>query len=268
MKRVYRGVSWWQKLEIIGGLMFSFLDDNEIEEADVERLKHGDLLESTFSEFAAQSPQLYQVLIAERDRFMASRLRLSAAQSEPTQENVLVVVGAGHLEGLVQQLRQDRTDDAEQITKLEHIPAKRAWTRSLPWLIVAVILLGFGLGFRRSPDLGWAMVTDWVVINGGLSALGAALAMGHPLTILAAFLAAPLTSLNPMIGAGMVTGAVETWIRKPRVADFEALHDAIFTWRGWWKNRVARILLVFFLSTLGSAIGTYVAGFKIFDKLT
>jgi len=268
MKRVYRSVSWWQKMGIMGGLVFSFLDDNEIEERDVERLKQGDLLESTFSEFAAHSPQLFDVLITERDRFMAARLKLAAAATAKAPANVLVVVGAGHLEGLARHLQQDESQAEGEIRQLQTIPPGGSLAASLPWVIVAAVLVGFGLGFQRSPDLGWALVKDWVVINGGLSALGAALAMAHPLTIVTAFVAAPLTSLNPMIGAGMVTGAVETWVRKPRMADFERLHDAIFSWRGWWKNRVARILLVFFLSTLGSVIGTYVAGYQIFDQLT
>jgi pheromone shutdown protein TraB len=128
-------------------------------------------------------------------------------------------------------------------------------------------MLGFALGFSRSTALGWQLVLDWVLINGGLSALGALLAAGHPLTILGAFVAAPLTSLNPTIGAGMVTAAIEIYLRKPNVADFQALRTDTAHLKGWRQNRVARSLLVFFLSTLGSAIGTYVAGFRIFDQL-
>ena len=106
------------------------------------------------------------------------------------------------------------------------------------------------------------------VINGALSALGALLANAHPVTIITAFIAAPLTSLNPTVGAGMVTAAVEAWIRKPRVADFSTLRKDTTKLSGWWKNRVSRTLLVFFFSTLGSAAGTYIAGFRIFEQLT
>jgi pheromone shutdown protein TraB len=111
------------------------------------------------------------------------------------------------------------------------------------------------------------VVADWVLINGSLSALGAAIAAAHPLTVLTAFLAAPLTSLNPTVGAGMVTGAVELYLRKPSVGDFSRLRHDTTSVRGWWRNRVSRTLLVFLLSTLGSAIGTYVAGFRIADRL-
>jgi pheromone shutdown protein TraB len=112
------------------------------------------------------------------------------------------------------------------------------------------------------------LVMDWVIINGGLSALGALLATGHPMTILTAFVAAPLTSLNPAVGAGMVTAAAELYFRKPQVKDFGSLRHDTTHWKGWWKNRVSRTLLVFIFSTLGSAVGTYLAGFRIFEKLT
>jgi pheromone shutdown protein TraB len=119
----------------------------------------------------------------------------------------------------------------------------------------------------RSPELGMTLIWEWVLINGSLSALGALIAGGHPLTVVTAFLAAPITSLNPTIGAGMVTGAAELFLRKPTVGDFDNLRHDTTHLGGWWKNRVARLFLVFILSSLGSAIGTYVAGFRIFDRL-
>jgi pheromone shutdown protein TraB len=112
------------------------------------------------------------------------------------------------------------------------------------------------------------LVLDWVLINGGLCALGTLIAFGHPFTVIGAFLAAPLTSLNPTIGAGMVTAAIETYMRKPTVEDFSNLRSDTTHLKGWWGNRVTRVLLVFILSTLGSAAGTYLAGFRIFERLT
>jgi pheromone shutdown protein TraB len=134
-------------------------------------------------------------------------------------------------------------------------------------MIVAVIILGFIVGFNRSSELGMELVVDWIVINGGLSALGALIALAHPITIITAFVAAPLTSLNPMIGAGMVTAAVEIYLRKPNVGDFGRLRSDTTSLKGWWRNRVTRVLLVFVLSTLGSVAGTYIAGFRIFERL-
>lgn len=131
-----------------------------------------------------------------------------------------------------------------------------------------LIFTGFYIGFSRSPELGWQLVFIWVAINGGLAALGALIARGHPITVLSAVVAAPITSLNPTIAAGMVTGLVESWLRKPRIADLENLRFDITTVKGWFRNPATRILLVFFLSNLGSAIGTWVAGLRIFGELS
>jgi pheromone shutdown-related protein TraB len=209
---------------------------------------------------------LYEALIEERDRFMAARLRQE--NQDNTGSNVLVVVGAGHLDGLAKFLESDQRDPQTEVENLSQQPSPRSWLKFIPWIIAALVLTGFWLGFSRSPELGWQLVTLWVVINGGLAALGAMLARGHPLTILSAMLAAPLTSLNPAIAAGMVTGVVESWLRKPKISDLERLRDDTTTVKGWFKNPATRILLVFFFSNLGSAIGTWVAGFRIFDALS
>ncbi|MCG7949287.1 MAG: conjugal transfer protein TraB, partial [Candidatus Thiodiazotropha taylori] len=150
---------------------------------------------------------------------------------------------------------------------LEEEPKPSRWPKIIPWAIALLVVSGFVVGFSRSPELGMELIMDWVLINGGLSALGALLAAAHPLTILTAFLAAPLTSLNPAVGAGMVTSLAEVFLRKPTVADFSQLRDDTTTAKGWWHNRVSRTLLVFLFSTIGSAAGTYIAGFRIFDRL-
>jgi len=187
---------------------------------------------------------------------------------------MLAVVGAGHLKGIQRYLtefKQSMSENehytAQLIEKPDHVAPGSKWLKIIPWIIVCIILLGFMVGFNRSADLGLELVIDWVVINGGLAALGALIALAHPITIITAFIAAPLTSLNPMIGAGMVTAAVEIFLRKPNVGDFNSLRSDTTHLKGWWRNRVTRVLLVFVFSTLGSVIGTYTAGFRIYDKL-
>ncbi len=265
LKRVAHRLGFWRRINLFVGLVAGLWSREKVSEADIERLKQGDLLETSFSEFAEQAADLYEPLIGERDRYMAARLRAGLARHRP--RRTLAVVGAGHLQGIAGLLQSDRPPGPADTRTLETVPPAGRWLRTLPWLIVALILGGFFLGFRHSPDLGWRLVGDWVLINGGLAALGALLAAAHPLTILGAFAAAPLTSLNPMIGAGMVTAAVELFLRKPRVADFGRLRSDTARIGGWWRNRVARVLLVFLFTTLGSAIGTYVGGFRIFDSV-
>ena len=269
LKRVSGNIGWWRRLLLLSGFIGSLFSHDSISEEEIEQMKEGDILEATLFQFAEQNQKLFLPLIEERDHYMAARL-LQELQGSHYQ-NVLVVIGAGHMKGISQQLSQTPLPSSEAsaslLTKLEQTPPPSRILKLFPWLIVLLVLSGFALGFSRSTALGWQMVVEWVVINGGLSALGALLAAAHLLTIIIAFLAAPLTSLNPMIGAGMVTAATETWLRKPNVGDFARLRKDVTHLKGWWGNRVARTLLVFLFSTLGSAAGTYIAGFRIFERL-
>lgn len=267
LKRVYRSVPWWQRAGLIMGLVGGLFSREKVSPAEIEKLKQGDMLEATFSEFAAESKHLYQALITERDQYMA--LRLAQENGDSRYKKVLVVIGAGHLKGLSESLSGHLpVDPSEQLAILNSLPVANRWLKYLPWLVVALILSGFVVGFSRDTGLGAQMVVDWILINGGLSALGVLIAGGHPLTIVTAFIAAPLTSLNPTIGAGFVAAAAEIYFRKPKVADFSQLRQDTASLKGWWKNRVSRTLLVFILATLGSALGTYVGGFHIYDQLT
>ncbi len=266
LKRSYRAVPWYKRIMLTTGLVMSTVSSDEIDEEQIEKLKEGDILESTFTEFAEQSPELYEALIAERDRFMAARLRQENVDNAG--KRILVVIGAGHLDGLAKHLENDQQEPRSEISRLSILPPPNRWLKFVPWVIAALVLTGFYLGFSRSPELGWELVTLWVVINGGFAAFGALIARAHPLTILSAMIAAPLTSLNPAIAAGMVTGMVESWLRKPKVSDLERLRDDVTTLKGWFNNPATRILMVFFFSNLGSAIGTWVAGFQIFDALS
>lgn len=266
LKRSYHAVPWYKRIMLSAGLVMSTVSSEEIDEQQIEKLKQGDILESTFTEFAEHSPELYEALIGERDRFMAARLRQENAANAG--KRILVIIGAGHLQGLAKSLATEQRDPQAEVDELSHLPRPTRWLKFIPWLIAVVILTGFWIGFSRSPELGWQLVTLWVLINGGLAALGALIARAHPLTILSAMIAAPLTSLNPAVAAGMVTGLVESALRKPRIADLERLRDDVTTLKGWFKNPATRILLVFFFSNLGSAIGTWVAGFQIFEALS
>lgn len=267
LKRVYRNVPWWQRMGLISGLLASLVSRQTVSEEEIERLKRGDVLESTFSEFAERSEKLYRPLIAERDRYMA--LRLCEENPDGRYRNVLVVIGAGHLKGLSGHLADSTTcaQPASERQALEDVPQGSRWMQYIPWVVVALVLAGFVIGFSRNTGLGMQLVSEWFLINGVLSALGAAIAWGHPGTVIATFFAAPFTSLNPTIGAGFVAAGVELWLRRPTVRHFSTLRNDVAHLRGWWHNRVSRTLLVFIFSTIGSAAGTYIAGFRIFEQL-
>lgn len=267
LKRIYHNVPWWKRMGLLGGLIHSVISKEKVSAEEIEKLKEGDVLESTFSQFAEDEKDLFKPLISERDEYMAARLIKESRENN--YQHILAIVGAGHMSGIQQIISHQQINDPEEaISRLDTQPVSSSWLKYLPWAIVLLILTGFAIGFMRSPDIGTAMILDWILINGGLSALGAAIAFAHPLTIITAFLAAPLTSLNPTIGAGMVVAAAETYLRRPKVEDFNRLRSDTTSLKGWWNNQVTRILLIFILSTMGSAIGTYVAGFRIFERLT
>lgn len=266
LKRLYRNIPWWRKLYVISGLIASVITNEKVTEDEIEKLKSGDVLESTFAQFSDSAQDLFKPLISERDRYMAAKLIQMTRQKNS--KKVLAVVGAGHLAGLKQTLLDGIEQPLKTVQELDTLPVGSTLTKYIPWIIVALVLSGFAFGFSKSTDLGWSLVLDWVLINGGLSALGAALAGAHVLTVLTAFLAAPLTSLNPTIGAGIVTAGMEIYLRKPTIKDFENVRKDTAKLSGWRSNRVARLILVFLLSTLGSVLGTYIAGFQIFEALT
>ncbi|MEO5811377.1 MAG: TraB/GumN family protein [Rhodanobacter sp.] len=267
LKRAWRSVNFWQRFALLGGLLASVFEREDIEQDEIEKLKQGDLLEGAFKEFANDSKPLFQSLISERDAFMAARLRQEAEDAAgiapATERRVLVVIGAGHLKGLSEQLRTQHDNPAEIVADLAKLPAKARWPK---WLALGLVLLVFAaiaFAFHRNTELGAQALRDWVLFTGGFAALGALLAGAHPLSIIAAFIAAPIKPFRPGIPAGGISAMVEAWVRRPRVVDFDTLRDDIVHWSGWWKNRVARTLLNFFLVSLGTIIGEYSAGIRI-----
>lgn len=272
LKRAWRSVGFWQRFGLLGGLLASVFEREEIEQGEIEKLKQGDLLESAFSEFASESKPLYESLIGERDVFMAARLRQEAARSAVTDSGtpsrrVLVVIGAGHLKGLCALLRDQHDDPAGKVAELAATPAKARWPKWLAGALVLLVFAAIAWAFHRNAALGTQALMAWVLFTGGFAAIGALAAGAHPLSILAAFIAAPIKPFRPGIPAGGISAMAEAWVRRPRVVDFDTLRDDIVHWSGWWKNRVARTLLNFFLVSVGTIVGEYSAGIHIFKSL-
>lgn len=262
-KRASNRLGFWGRAKLGGSLLAGLFVDEPVGEEDIEKLKTGDMLASSFSEFASDSPALYETVIAERDRYMAARLRETADGAR----EVLAVVGAGHLQGLARHLREESAMPANIREELEALPKKS----DVPWftiVLAAFVLGGFAWGFWQGGlDVGSDLLVQWVLATGLLGALGCAIAGGHPLSILVAFIASPITPLHPALASGTLSALTEAWLRKPTYADFMALRDDVGTLKGWWRNRVARVLLNFFLTSMGTAIGVWTGGLKMLGKL-
>ncbi|QPJ60488.1 MAG: TraB/GumN family protein [Candidatus Nitronauta litoralis] len=264
LSRMYHRVTFWQKMKLVTSLIASIFVGEEVTEDQIEGLKEGDMLHSMLEEFGEVLPSVKTVLIDERDIYMVGKLA-ALTEGPDAPKSILAMVGAGHLPGMMKAF--EAIPSTEKIETLEQKPPPGKTGYYIGWAIAIVVLSMFFVGYSRSPEMGWDLVVTWVVVNGGMSALGAAIALAHPLTILSAFVAAPITSLNPTIGAGMVVGIVESLIRKPKVSDFESIRQDVAQWSLWWKNGVIRVFLIFFLANLGSAIGTWVAGISIASKI-
>ena len=265
LKRAYRSVGFIDRLSIVGGLGASLLTRDEVGEDEIEKLKQGDLLGSMFNEFARESPPLFEALIAERDRYMTARLRECAA--EGVAKRVLVVIGAGHLAGIQRELGVQNELPRPLIEKLSRQPPAARWPKWLALGVFVVIAAAIGFAFTRGARAGTDALLTWTLFTGGFAALGAIAAAAHPLSVLAAFIAAPLKPFRPGIPASAISAGVEAWLRHPRVADFDTLRDDVAHWTGWWKNRIARTLLNFMFVTFGTVLGEYVAGFRIIKNL-
>jgi len=249
LSRTWRSTGFWSKIKLLFQLVLSMGGVDEIDEKDIEEMKQADMLESILSEVEKSHPVLREILIDERDRYLAQKIK------EAPGKKIVAVVGAGHVPGIKKYITGDNDTKA-----LETLPPKGKLGGILKWLIPAAIvcLIIFGF-FQGGAEAGKDMIVWWVAVNGLFAGIGAIIAFGHPFTILSAIFAAPLTSLNPMIAAGWVSGLVEAFSRKPKVRDLESLPEDIMSARGFWRNKVTRILLVVVFTNLGSGIGTFVA---------
>ncbi len=249
--RTWRGLRWWEKFKLVFQMLVSLVASPAVSEEDIEALKQEDMLSQVMAAFADAFPRAKATLIDERDTYLAHKIRHAPGKT------IVAVVGAGHLRGIMAHLHRDANDAS--LAPLEKVPPASLLAKGLQWLVPIVVLGLIGYGFATADaGVSWRMVQIWVLANGVLSALGALLALAHPLTIAVAFVAAPLTSLNPMIAAGWVAGLCEAAIRKPRVRDFEALPQDIASLGGFWRNGITRILLVVALANVGSSLGTFI----------
>lgn len=249
LSRTWRTMGLWSKLKLFFQLILSIGEVDEISEEDIEKIKQEDVLETLLADVGKSLPVVKDILIDERDRYLAYKIRTAPGNK------IVAVVGAGHVPGIKKYWNAD-----VDIKTLDHLPPKGKTFGILKWIIPAAILvLLFSGFFYGGVNTGKDMIKWWILANGLLAGLGALIAFAHPFTILSSVLAAPLTSLNPMIAAGWVSGLVEAFSRKPKVKDIENLPEDILSIRGFWKNKVTRILLVVVFTNLGSAIGTFVA---------
>ncbi len=260
LRRAWRAMSPWKKFLLMSALLGSIFEKQELSEDDLRELRKQDVLSRLMAELGEAFPALKEVLIDERDAYLTQKMREAAG------ERVVAVVGAGHVEGIRRSLQHEA--GGTDLAPFEAIPPARPILKWIGWGIPAVILGSLAaIALRKGVAAAGENALFWILANGVPSMLGAILALAHPLTVVAAFAAAPFTSLTPVIGAGYVTAFVQTYLRPPLVRELQEVSKDVLHPRRWWRNRLLRIFLVFVFTTLGSFIGTWVGGAEIVSNL-
>lgn len=250
--RAWRLTPWWRRAEVAMLLVAGLFQGGDIDEGDLSDLRESARISQILEELGEVFPEVKEVLVDERDVYMANSIKHAPG------DKIVAIVGAAHQGGIAHWLTE--SIDPASIDEVTTVPEKSKLSEMLPWIIPALVLGLFVYGFFNATQQQLtAALMAWVLANGILSAVGTIAAMGHPLTVLSALVAAPITSLNPTIGAGMVTAFVQTLVASPKVKDFRSIAEDVTEWKGWWQNRLSRVILVFAFSSAGSAIGTFVS---------
>jgi pheromone shutdown-related protein TraB len=259
LRRAWQALPWFRKILLLSTFLGGIFERPQLSEEDLRELRQQDVLSRLMQEVGEAFPGLKTVLIDERDSYLSERIREAAGR------RIVAVVGAGHVEGMRRALAEGHRADLEALDTIP--PVSRLW-KWVGWGIPAVILGSLLLiGLRQGASAAGENLLFWIFVNAIPSALGAMAALAHPLTIAAAFLAAPITSLTPVIGAGYVAAFVQSYFKPPLVSELKEVSREIGSLPGWWRNRLLRIFLVFLFTTLGSILGTWVGGAEIVSNL-
>ena len=255
LRRAWHSMNFWQKLKFLFGGIAGLFEKQELSEEKLAELRSKDVLSEMMEELGKAMPVLKKVLIDERDGYIAEKMQKAEGKK------IVSVVGAGHVKGIINYLNNSTSTSLEEIEK---IPPSSPIAKIIGWGIPAIIIGSiFYIGYTKGLTEAGDNALFWILANGIPSALGAAIAFAHPLTILTAFFAAPITSLSPLIGAGYVAAFVQAYFKPPVVKEFQTVTNDFNNPIKWWKNKLLRVFLVFILSSLGSVLGTYLGLYKI-----
>ena len=253
--RIYQKHNLWQKAKLIVSLISAIFDDEEINDKDIEALKQEDILDMALKYIEKAFPIVSEVLIDERNKILAQNIKKAPGKK------ILAIVGAAHIPGILKYINEDI-----DITEINNKVIKPKSSKIKGWIIPALIISMIAITCFKNFDQAKNQMLVWLIVNGGLSALGALIAFAHPLSVITAFIAAPITSLNPLLAAGWFAGIMEAYLRKPKVSDLQNIDEAANSLKGLYQNRFTHVLIVVILANIGSSIGTFIAGLDIFKS--
>lgn len=247
--RIWGNLGLSGKAQLLNAIFFSIFSKETISEDELEKMKSQDTLNAALAEFTEAFPKLKKPLIDERDQYLAQKIK------DAPGNKIVAVLGAAHVQGITKEIHKEH-----DLKALSQTPPKSIVPKIIGWAIPLMIVAIIAYTFIANPSAGFDQAISWFLWTGSLAAVGAAVAFGHPLAVLSAFVAAPFTALHPLIAAGWVSGIVQAYIRRPNIGDFETLSEDVFSIKGFWDNKVTRVLLVVVLTNLGGSLGTFIGG--------
>lgn len=258
LKRAWRNTGFFKRMWLLSSVLASIFEPAEVSEEQIQEIKDQDALSEMLKEIGEAAPTMKGALIDERDEYMAEKIRAAKG------DRVVAVVGAGHVQGMIEHLQEERKAD---VGKLEELPPPSHFWRNVG-IVIPLVIIGslVYIGYTKGFDQAMSNLWFWVLVNSIPTALGACIALAHPLVILAAFLVAPFTSLTPVVGAGMITAFLQAWLKPPRVYELEQAGEDLTKFTHWWTNRLLRVFLTFFLPGFLGAIATWVGVTKILNS--
>ncbi len=295
--RIWNSLKFGEKLKLLLSLVMSLFDETKITEEDLEEIKQQDFIASALNEMGSEFSGVKKVLVDERDTYMSQKIMSSQGSV------LLCVIGAAHAKGIIKNINEaqekaaqsasiensptsninqinmeidtaaienqseNNTDTGIDIKELEKVPEKKKTGKIISWSIPVIIIVLIALTFKQDVSIGLKQVLWWYIITGTCSAIGVLLALGHPLSMLTAFIMAPIAVLNPLLATGWFAGLAEAYIKKPVVNDFDKLYDDVETLKGFWSNKITKILLVTAFANLGTIAGTVISGMNIIKNL-
>ncbi|MFF2754547.1 TraB/GumN family protein [Psychrobacillus sp. NPDC058041] len=247
--RIWHNLGWIGKSQLLTSVFFSIFSRESITEEELEKMKSQDTLNAVLAEFTESFPKLKTPLIDERDQYLAQKIK------DAPGKKIVAILGAAHVPGITKEIHKEH-----DLVALAQTPPKSVVPKILGWVIPVLLIAIVVYTFLANPTAGFDQAFSWILWTGTTAAIGAAIALGHPLAILSAFIVAPITTLHPLIASGWVSGIVQAYYRRPNIGDFETLSEDVFTVKGFWHNKVTRILLVVVLTNLVGSLGAFIGG--------
>lgn len=256
LKRAWQSVGFFGKLRLMGELISSLFVSEKMEKDDIEKLKEKDALQTVLDSLPPSFRRIREIVIDERDQYMAQKVRDVTLNSAKKHKRVLVIVGAGHLRGLEEALQREH--DLKQLTAVREPKVVRSLIAFLsPIVIIVAFLTYFTFYGNKKLDLA-ATLKTWIIIKCSVTAVITVAWSPHILAWLGGVIVSPVSTFLPVIKSGWIAALVEAIFRKPEVTDFESMAEATTKFKSFYRNRIFRIFMIFFLGQFSSAVGYWV----------